>query len=61
MEKPELLRKLETMLDQIARERMWGNIEIEFSDGAPVLIRKSATERIESKTERLPRDSRYQR
>ena len=61
MEKPELLRKLETMLDQIARERMWGNIEIEFRDGAPVLIRKSATERIESKTERLPRDSRYQR
>jgi len=61
MDKPTLLRKLESMLEQIERDCMWGTVEIEFRNGAPVLIRKSATERIESERERLPRDTRYQR
>jgi len=44
VEKPELLRKLEGMLDEAARTRMYGNIEIEIREGTPVVIRKSTTE-----------------
>lgn len=58
MERPELIRKLESMLDSVARERMWGSIEIEFQNGAPVRIRKSSTEKLEAENNR---DSRHQR
>jgi hypothetical protein len=47
MEKPELLKKLDTMLDSAARERTWGSIEIEIRDGVPVVLRKASTEKLQ--------------
>jgi hypothetical protein len=46
MERPELLRKLESMLDVAAREKMWGNFELEIRDGVPTVLRKLTTERL---------------
>ena len=46
MDKKELLRKLDGMLDGASRERMWGNIEIEIRDGVPTVLRKLTTERL---------------
>ena len=47
MEKPELLRKLETLIDQMEREEFWGSLEIDFKKGRPSLIRTHRTELIE--------------
>ena len=46
MEKPDLLRKLESMLDVAKRNGEWGSIEIEFQNGTAVRIRKSTTEKL---------------
>jgi hypothetical protein len=46
MEKPDLLRKLESMLDLVKQNREWGNIEIEFQSGTAVRVRKSVTEKL---------------
>ena len=59
MERPELMQKLESMLDAVARERMWGSIEIEFQNGAPVRIRKSSTEKLETENNRGRSNQRY--
>ena len=50
MSKMQILRKLEAMLDDAERAKMWGNIELEIRDGVPVVIRKSTTEKLESAT-----------
>lgn len=47
-----LLKKLETMLASAEQERMYGQIEIEIKDGEPTLLRKSATERLDTDRER---------
>jgi hypothetical protein len=52
MTKQALLRKLETMLDGAARERLYGNIEIQFKAGQPQLVRKSSTEILNHDTEK---------
>ena len=46
MTKQELLRKLDALLDEFARARVWGSVEIQFSDGLPNLIRKTTTEKV---------------
>lgn len=33
MEKPELMKKLEAIIDDAARRNMWGTVEVEFRDG----------------------------
>jgi hypothetical protein len=48
MNKIQLLKKLEAILDEFERARNWGTIEIEMQDGAPRLIRKITTEKVES-------------
>jgi len=53
MEQPDLNRKLERMLAEAARERMWGSIEIEFQNGVAVLMRKSSTEKLETENNRV--------
>jgi hypothetical protein len=41
-----LIRKLERMLDDAAREHTYGSIEIQLSDGMPALLRQSSTEKL---------------
>jgi len=38
MDRATLLRKLDELLEQAARERRWGSIEIEIRDGEPKFI-----------------------
>jgi sulfatase maturation enzyme AslB (radical SAM superfamily) len=45
--KEQLLKKLETAIDEAARQRMYGNIEIEFRGGEPVFIRKMQQEKLD--------------
>ncbi len=47
MSKMQILRKLETILDEMEHAKTWGTVELEIRDGAPVLIRKITTEKIE--------------
>jgi hypothetical protein len=47
MDREKLIRKLDSMLDEADKARMWGNIEIEIRDGVPVIMRKSSTEKLE--------------
>ncbi len=51
MTRPELLKKLDDMLDLMARNGEWGSIEIELQNGQAVRIRKSTTEKIFNPTE----------
>lgn len=46
MDKRELLRKLETILDAAQRDRMWGKIELEIRDGVPAVLRELRTENL---------------
>ncbi len=46
MDKPALLQKLGTLLDEADRTRQWGNIDIEIRDGKPVVIRRSYTDKL---------------
>jgi hypothetical protein len=55
MEKPELLRKLDAMLDAAARTGEWGSIEIEIRYGKPSVLRKTTTEKLEESTGGNPR------
>ncbi len=52
MDRPTLLRKLDALLDQAERDRVWGSIEIELRDGLPKLLRKTNQEKL---TEDYPR------
>lgn len=44
--KPELIKRLEGMFDQMQRERSFGQIAIAFRDGEPDFIRKETTEKL---------------
>lgn len=46
MTKPELLKKIETVLDDLQRNRAWGTIEIEIRDGIPNMMRRSLNEKL---------------
>ena len=46
MTKPRLVRRLENMVDQMQRERAFGQIAIAFRDGEPDFIRKETTEKL---------------
>lgn len=46
MEKIQLLRKVEALLDTFERERAWGTIEIEVREGVPSMIRTSRNEKL---------------
>jgi hypothetical protein len=60
MEKPELLKKLEAMFDEIARTRSWVNLEIEFRDGVPNMIRTTKNEKLQSQENtRAPQRNAY--
>jgi hypothetical protein len=46
MDKATLLKKLETMFDDIARTHTWANVEIEFRDGVANMIRTTKNEKL---------------
>jgi hypothetical protein len=48
MEKPQLLKKLESILDEAERTRMFGTIEIEIRDGRTVVMRTTKTDRLDT-------------
>ena len=44
--RPDLLKKLDTMMDQMRADRSFGQISIAFRDGEPDFIRKETTEKL---------------
>ena len=46
MTKPELMKKLDALIDYMKQERAFGQIAIAFRDGEPDLIRKEFTEKL---------------
>jgi hypothetical protein len=46
MTKHALLRKLETLMTEAERTRMYGQLEIEIKNGEAVFLRKTSTERL---------------
>lgn len=46
MNKLEIMRKLDTLFDQLERERTFGAIEIEIRDGKPVVMRTTKTDKL---------------
>jgi hypothetical protein len=46
VDKATLLQKLEAMFDDIARTRTWANVEIEFRDGIPSMVRVTKNEKL---------------
>lgn len=47
MNRDQLLLRLSAMLDEAARTAMFGTIEVEVREGAPILIRTVKTEKIQ--------------
>ena len=47
MNKAELLRKLESLIDQMKTDRSFGQVAIAFRDGEPDFIRKEITEKVQ--------------
>ena len=46
MTKPELLKRLEVLVDQMKADRAFGQIAIAFRDGEPDYLRKETTEKL---------------
>jgi hypothetical protein len=46
MTKTALLKKIETVLDELERSRAWGTIEVEVRDGQPNMIRRTVNEKL---------------
>jgi hypothetical protein len=43
MHKDELIKKLDTMIDDASRTNLWGTIEINFQSGQPTIIKETRT------------------
>jgi hypothetical protein len=46
MTKAALLKKIDTILDELERGRAWGTIEVEVRDGQPNMIRRTVNEKL---------------
>ena len=46
MDKPELLRRIERMIDEMQKDRSYGQIAIAFREGQPDYVRKETTEKL---------------
>ena len=57
MEKPELMKELELLVDEFMQRRRWGLIEVSFSAGVPTLVRTEETKKLHNaqETSRAPR------
>jgi hypothetical protein len=49
MMKAELLRKIESAVDDAIDQGLYGNIEIEFRAGEPVILRYEKTEKLDTR------------
>jgi hypothetical protein len=52
MTKAKLLKKLETAIDDVERQRMFGTIEIEFRAGEPTFLRTQRQEKLDDSENR---------
>jgi hypothetical protein len=59
MTKQALLKKLESAIDDAIRQRLYGNIEIEFRAGDPVILRSAKTEKLNDDGENNRHGSSY--
>ena len=59
MTKQALLKKVEAAIDDAARARMYGQIEIEFKAGEPVFIRQTKTEKLDETENRYEQTRRH--
>ena len=59
MNKPEVMKRLENLLDQMQRERSYGQISIAFRDGEPDYIRKETTEKLGAQGNTHAKSNRY--
>jgi hypothetical protein len=50
MNKIEMMRKLDSLFDQLDREHAFGAIEIEIRDGKPVVMRTTKTDKLTDTT-----------
>jgi hypothetical protein len=48
MDKPSLLKRLDQMIDEAERTKLWGTIEVSFQNGVATIFRKITTERLTS-------------
>jgi hypothetical protein len=55
MTRPDLLKKINVLLDQAASDRTWGELAIELRDGQPKLLRRTYQDKL---TEDTPRGNR---
>jgi hypothetical protein len=47
MTKDALLKKIEVAVDEAMRQRLYGNIDIEFRAGVPIILRSAKTEKLD--------------
>jgi sulfatase maturation enzyme AslB (radical SAM superfamily) len=59
MTKAILMKKLETAIDEATRQRLYGNVEIEFRAGEPTFLRTLKQEKLDVETENRSRDRNY--
>jgi hypothetical protein len=57
--KQELLKRLERMVDEMAGDRSYGQIAIAFRDGQPDYIRKETTEKLGAQGNTHAKANRY--
>jgi hypothetical protein len=46
MDRATLLKKIEALVDEAMRTRLWGDINISFQNGVPNTLKKVSTERL---------------
>lgn len=46
MNKEQLLQRLKEMIDEAEQERLFGNIQVDFVNGQPELLRKLSTKKL---------------
>ena len=59
MNRPELLKRLERMVDEMAADRSYGQIAIAFRDGQPDYVRKETTEKLGAQGNTHAKRTRY--
>jgi hypothetical protein len=47
MTKPDLIKKLDALLEQLERERAYGSVELEIRGGRASIVRVTKTERLD--------------
>ena len=61
MTRPELVNRLEAVIDEMARTRTWGTVQVDFQAGEATVLRKTSTEKLttEKNNNRVHNQSNY--